>query len=111
MKHLIIICTALLLCSVMFTNCSDSKQFNTKVYRFSQSHKDSTLVDTIITAKPYGWINRSNKIEGVEYQVNTGDVIWSILLLEVIFPPILITGKDIMEPVGLESKPNIKIAQ
>lgn len=78
---------AVLCTSIAMTSCADSKTF--------------TKADgTTFTAHPYGWMCQEMKKEGVEYEVNTGDVVLSIVFSETIVAPILLTGLDIFEPVA-----------
>lgn len=82
-KLLVILLTVLLLSS-----CSDKKTF-----------KDEN--GNQIVAKPYGWINAdTRKVDGVSYDVNVGDVVVSVIFIESVAIPILVTGLDIMEPVS-----------
>jgi len=60
------------------------------------------------TYEPYGWIDESRlRNECIEYKVVGWNVFWSIITIETIFAPILITGFDLWEPVGFK---NTKLA-
>lgn len=76
----------LLFAAATMISCADSKEFK---------KNDGTA----FTAKPYGWMNTSEKIEGVEYDICIGNVVWSALLFESIVPPLLFTGLALYEPV------------
>lgn len=74
---------------LLFTCCADSKTFE---------KADGTK----FTAEPYGWMNTSRKIEGVKYDINAGNLVWSILLSETLVVPVLLTGEAFYEPVAYE---------
>ena len=92
MRKIIFIFVALV-ASIAMTSCADSKTF--------------TKADgTTFTAHPYGWMCLEMKKEGVEYEVNTGDVVLSIVFSETLIAPILLTGLDIFEPVAYNETNN-----
>lgn len=75
--------------------CADSKTFE-KTDDFGRTIK--------IYVEPYGWANEEAKrVPGVVYQVNAGNVVWSILLFETIVAPVWLTGWYLYEPVRLEN--------
>jgi hypothetical protein len=58
---------------------------------------------SIIEAKPYGWMNKqARKNDNVIYQVNGGNVVFSILGLNTVIVPIWLTGRQFYEPVRLK---------
>ena len=76
--------------------CADSKTFTIK---------NSETEITEIKAEPYGWANSDSKrIDGVIYEVNGGNIVWSIILCETIFVPIYLTGWQLYEPVRLDNR-------
>jgi hypothetical protein len=79
----------IILCSVtLFSGCADSKTFK---------KSDGTE----FTAHAYGWFDRDYaKIEGVEYEICAGNLVWSIFTCETIVGPIIITGVGLYEPVS-----------
>lgn len=82
MKKVILAVMALaLLCG-----CADNKTFR---------KSDGTE----FVAKPYGWITPQDKVEGVEYELCAGNIVWSIVLGETVIAPILFTGFALYEPV------------
>jgi hypothetical protein len=96
MKKLIILIAIIFIS----TSCADKM-------RFTAINENGESV--VITAKPYGWANKSSrKIEGVEYRVNVGNIFWDVVLLETAIVPIWLTGWQFYEPVGLETG-NIEI--
>jgi len=101
----------MMVCLMTFSGCSDSKNINAKVE--VTKNGETQVENRTIKAKPYGFMNTSRKIDGVEYKVKGWDVFWSIVLIETVVGPILILGLDIMEPVGLlsDSPSNIKIVE
>lgn len=69
MKKIIL---AALVVASLFASCSSEKTFK---------KKDGST----ITAKPYGWASKENKVEGVNYELNA---------------PVLLTAYDVWEPVS-----------
>ena len=81
-KLIILIMSALMICS-----CAESKKFR---------KKDGS----VFTAEPYGWANyQTNKIEGVKYEINAPNMVLSLIFVETIIAPVLITGYNLFEPV------------
>ena len=81
-KLIILIMSALMICS-----CAESKKFR---------KKDGS----VFTAEPYGWANyQTNKIEGVKYKINAPNMVLSLIFVETIIAPVLITGYNLFEPV------------
>lgn len=74
------------LAAIMMAGCADDKTFQ-------------RADGTIFTAEPYGWMNTSKKVDGVVYDVNPGNIVWSIVLGETIIAPVLFTGLALWEPV------------
>ena len=60
MKNIIF---AALVVASLFASCSSDKTFK---------KKDGST----ITAKPYGWASKENKVEGVNYELNAPDVMF-----------------------------------
>lgn len=78
---------AILFIGSMLTSCADGKEINI-------NGKDTYV-------EPYGWYNvDEKKNDSVIYEVNTGNVVWSILSIETIVIPLYLTGTGIYEPVG-----------
>ena len=81
-KLIILIMSALMICS-----CAESKKFR---------KKDGS----VFTAEPYGWANyQTKKIDGVKYEINAPNLGLSLMFVETIIAPVLITGYDLFEPV------------
>ena len=81
-KLIILIMSALMICS-----CAESKKFR---------KQDGS----VFTAEPYGWANyQTNKIEGVKYKINAPNMVLSLIFVETIIAPVLITGYNLFEPV------------
>lgn len=82
-KLIILIMSALMICS-----CAESKKFR---------KQDGS----VFTAEPYGWANyQTKKIEGVKYEINAPNMVLSLISVETIIAPMLITGYNIFEPVS-----------
>ena len=81
-KLIILIMSALMICS-----CAESKKFR---------KQDGS----VFTAEPYGWANyHTRKVEGVKYEINAPNLVFSMIFVETIIAPVLITGYDLFEPV------------
>lgn len=58
---------------------------------------------TVIEAKPYGWMNKNaRKHDNVVYQVNAGNIVFSILGFNTVIVPVWLTGRQFYEPVRLK---------
>ena len=77
---------AALVVASLFASCSSEKTFK---------KKDGST----ITAKPYGWASKENKVEGVNYELNAPDVVASIIFAPSVIAPVLLTAYDVWEPV------------
>jgi uncharacterized protein YcfL len=78
--------TKMLLVAVLLVGCADSKTINI-------NGKDTVV-------EPYGWINESEmKNDSVIYKVNTGNVVWSVIGVETVIVPIILTGNYLYEPI------------
>lgn len=84
MKKIIL---AALVVASLFASCSSEKTFQ---------KKDGST----ITAKPYGWASKENKVEGVNYELNAPDVVASIIFAPSVIAPVLLTAYDVWEPVS-----------
>ena len=74
--------------AMVLSSCADSKTFK-------------KADGTEFTAQPYGWMDKNDyKIDGVQYEVCAGNVVWSILTAETVVGPILLTGVGLYEPVS-----------
>jgi len=74
---------------IMMSSCATTKYFESN--------------GSIIEAKPYGWMNKqARKNDNVIYQVNGGNVVFSILGLNTVIVPIWLTGRQFYEPVRLK---------
>lgn len=75
-----------MLIAILFVGCADSKKINI-------NGKD-------VIVEPYGWMNETEmKNDSVIYKVNTGNIIWSIIGIETIIVPVILTGESLYEPV------------
>lgn len=81
-----IILAALVVASV-FASCSNEKTF--------RKEDGSTFI-----AKPYGWLSKENKVEGVNYELNAPDIVVSIIFAPSVIAPVLLTAYDVWEPVS-----------
>ena len=76
----------LLAIMVSLVSCADSKEF---------------IIDSKnVTVEPYGWFDETQKNDSINYKVNTGNVVLSIIFCETIIVPILLTGNELWEPVS-----------
>ena len=88
MKNLFLIFSILTV--LMISSCADSKDF--------------VINGETVTVEPYGWANyEAHKNDSVIYEPVFGNIVWSIVLVEFIFPTVYFTGWSIMEPVALKN--------
>ena len=88
MKKIFSILAVAILSLALFSSCADSKTFK-------------KADGTEFIANPYGWMDKSDeKIEGVQYELCAGNIVWSIVLGETIVAPVLFTGLALWEPVS-----------
>lgn len=73
--------------AMVLSSCADSKTFK-------------KADGTEFTAKPYGWMDKDKEIEGVEYDICTGNIVLSVLFSETVAVPVLLTGLELWEPVS-----------
>jgi len=66
-------------------------------------NKTLTINGQTQVIESYGWFDESIANECVNYQVVTGNVVWSVILIETIIAPIIITGNGLWEPVGVKN--------
>lgn len=50
-------------------------------------------------ANPYGVFSKEDKNESATYKMSTGNIIWSILLVETIVAPIILIGWKLWVPI------------
>ena len=86
MKKLMMI-LAVAITSIAITGCAEKKTFK---------RSDGTE----FTAKPYGWMDKEEEIEGVGYELCTGNIVLSFVFCETVAAPILLTGLELWEPVS-----------
>ena len=86
MKKLMMI-LAVAIASIAMTSCAEKKTFK-------------KADGTEFTAKPYGWMDKEKEIDGVEYDICTGNVVLSIIFCETVAAPVLLTGLELWEPVS-----------
>jgi len=90
MKKLLAISILIAFLGMMSTSCADEKDF---------------IIDgKEVTIEPYGWFDLEAKNDSIVYKVNTVNIIWSVLLIETVVGPILITGDQLFEPVRKKKK-------
>lgn len=84
MKKFILLAAAF---AIIFASCAENKRFK-------------KADGTEFTAKPYGWIDKEKAIDGVDYELCTGNILLSVFMSETIIVPILLTGLELWEPVS-----------
>lgn len=52
----------------------------------------------------FGWFDLDAKNECVNYQVVTGNVVWSVILSASVVVPAIITGLELWEPVSVKKE-------
>ena len=86
MKRLRAVVLLMVVGLTVLTSCADDKEF--------------VIDGKKITVEPYGWFDMDAKHDSIHYEVNTGNVIWSVILSETVIAPVLITGDQLWEPVS-----------
>jgi hypothetical protein len=68
--------------SLLFLGCAEEKTING------------------VTYQPYGFFDQNeHKSPNVVYEVNTANVVWSIILFPTVIVPVVVIGWDLWEPV------------
>ena len=86
---------------VMFSGCANSKRIS-----ISKTDKTGKTTYQLVKVQPYGMFEADETVDGVEYSLSIGNVIWAIIFVETIVIPIIIVGWYLFEPDGL--KPELK---
>lgn len=68
--------------------------------------KDFVIDGKNVTVEPYGWFDTAQKNDSINYKVNVGNVVWSVLFSETLIVPILLTGDQLFEPVSKKVNSN-----
>ncbi len=76
---------SVIILTVLMTSCADSKTF-------AINGKKETI-------EPYGGFDLGSKHDSIQYKMNTGNIILSVVFGELIIPPILLTGDQLYESV------------
>ena len=76
----------LLILILSIVSCADSKEF--------------TIDNKEVTVEPYGWFDETQKNDSINYKVNTGNIILSVVFCETVIVPVLLTGTELWEPVS-----------
>lgn len=79
--------------SIALTGCAEKKTFK-------------KADGTEFTAKPYGWMTKDKEIEGVDYELCTGNIVLSVIFGETVVAPVLLTGLELWEPVSYNETNN-----
>ena len=79
---------------ILFVSCAESKTFEVKTTNGELK---------TIKVEPYGLANKETKIDGVKYQICTGNIILDIIFSESLIVPVYLIGWELYEPVSLES--------
>jgi len=101
MKKIISIIMIISLCLVMFSGCANSKRIS-----IPKTDKTGKTTYQLVKVQPYGMFEADETVDGVEYSLSIGNVIWAIIFVETIVIPIIIVGWYLFEPDGL--KPELK---
>lgn len=82
MKHI----TIMLIVCILLCSCGSDKSVEI------DGHKQ-------VVATQYGILNQDTKLDGVHYQLNIGNVVWSIILVETVVVPVVLLGFYLYEPL------------
>ena len=84
MKKVLVLC---MLAAVLVASCAEEKTFK-------------KADGTEFVAEPYGWMNSNEAIEGVKYELCKENVVVSVLSVETLAVPVLLTGLELYQPVS-----------
>jgi len=84
MKNILRVLLVFMISLIIFS-CADSKEF------YIDGKK--TIVE------PYGWFDLNAKNDSIEYKINTGNIIISVIGFETVILPIYLTGDQLYEPI------------
>lgn len=62
--------------------------------------KDFVIDGKNVTVEPYGWMDTTQANDSINYKINVGNVVWSVILSETIIVPVILTGDYLFEPVS-----------
>lgn len=62
--------------------------------------KEFTIDNKKVSVEPYGWFDTTQANDSINYRINTGNVVLSIVFSETVIVPVLITGTQLWEPVN-----------
>jgi len=68
--------------------------------------KDFEIDGKTVTVEPYGWFDTTQANDSINYKVNTGNIIWSVIFSETIVVPVVLTGYELYEPVSKKESKN-----
>lgn len=77
----------MLVVALSFSSCAEKKTF--------QKNDGTTF-----TASPYGWANKEERIDGVDYEISVPNIILSVVFSETIVCPVVLTAIELWEPVS-----------
>ena len=100
MKKIVAIIMAFALV-VGMTSCASSKVLSVETENGKQE----------ASFHPVGWANMDTKNEDIHYKVSAGNVVWSVLLVETVVVPVVLTGWYLFEPDYSLSSNHIKGAE
>lgn len=84
MKKVLVLC---MLVTILMASCAEKKTFK-------------KADGTEFVAEPYGWMNSNEAIEGVKYELCKENVVVSVLSVETLAVPVLLTGLELYQPVS-----------
>lgn len=76
-----------MLVTILMASCAEKKTFK-------------KADGTEFVAEPYGWMNSNEAIEGVKYELCKENVVVSVLSVETLAVPVLLTGLELYQPVS-----------
>lgn len=62
--------------------------------------KDFEINGKTTTVEPYGWFDTSQANDSINYRVNIGNIVWSVIFSETIIVPVVLTGSELYEPIS-----------
>jgi hypothetical protein len=82
--------------------CTHKENINVPVIEMKNGEKVTILKEIIV--EPYGLFTSHKKIEGIEYELSVGNIVWSAITIWSVLTPGYLVGWALYQPVGLEKE-------
>ena len=86
--------------------CANEREMMLPVREKINGEEQTVMKEVLV--EPFGFFDQNKKIDGIEYEVSTGNIVWSIIFSETVVVPVVLLGWYLWEPVDIE-RPGIKL--